>query len=84
MKSKPLLTVYYKDIPWEEAMQCQPIGVAKDFNWETMARGKAIQIESGPVTFNNSNLRCRGPFYFIVNGPMKGYLACPHIANIGD
>ena len=81
-----IIQTRYRDIPFEEAIQCHvDASDVKPERWE-LARGTAISIEvpgvPGPVAW----ARCSGPFFRSSWKRLDGRYAgvCPHIAEIGD
>ena len=81
-----LLTTRYRDIPWEEARQCQPTGMYTTgvAQWNRI-RGKTIHVRTPPDGKPSPHIVCSGPFYRLANlNSAVGDVVCPHIAEIGD
>lgn len=88
--SKPMvIQTRYRDIPFEEAVKCQPISATEPDAQSVWAklRGGAVQIEV-PANAPRGLCVCGGPFFWIYpdtrNKEGYRFMACPHIADIGD
>lgn len=76
----------YRDIPWEEAVQCSP-NLTRE-RWDKVYRGQTVNVTGGPEPpeefkkFTN----CQGPWWRTNRMNTDGHVAaiCPHIAEIGD
>jgi hypothetical protein len=85
-----IVTVQWRDITFEEALECvRPEFRAKPTSSTYEAKkaghnariGSRLQIYTTPVT-GSSVWLCKGPFYETVDG--DGCVVCPHHALIGD
>lgn len=81
-----VITTKYRDIPRSEAVKCYkggkvPGGLGSVGTWENM-RGRRVLIETPATMDHHPSVICGGPFYRLAEHPE--FIACPHIAEIGD
>lgn len=79
-----IIETRYRDIPFEEVQGGFSADVVEQARevWPTL-RGRAIRIHAPALTLV-AERPCGGPFYEIIEASTWPYLACPHIAEIGD
>ena len=83
----PIVQTRYKDIPFEEAAKCStPRGILANSRdvWEQQLRGKPLLIETPPIATPQIEYACCGGPFYQVAGVEQRYMACVHIAEIGD